>query len=121
MAVQEPQGVEQSGEEGDKTGGKAPRGAGSESLWQDEPEIERTNLDQHSFVDVGATLQMGAPHPAGIVGMREAAFDALGAHAEKALASLASNPSPVGLGSHRTYAWTTADSGLRSKGFPGDE
>src|SRR5262247_914904 len=65
-----------------------PGGAAAAQLPHQEAEIEGARVDQQPFEDVAMSAQVGAPHPAGVVDMRERPFHVLPAAAQQPLAAL---------------------------------
>ena len=59
-----------------------PRRAGAEQLAEDQAQIESSHVDQLPLEDVVVLAQMRAPHAAGVVAVREAAFYELAAPSE---------------------------------------
>ncbi len=51
-----------------------PRGACSQQAAEDQAQIESCNVDQLTLEDIVVLAQMRAPHAAGVVTVREAAF-----------------------------------------------
>ncbi len=69
----------------------------SDPLTHDEPQIEAARMDQDAFQDIRVTTQMRATHPAGVVEVRERAFDILAAAAHQAASPSAANPSAIAI------------------------
>ena len=63
------------------------RRALAEQLPHQNSEIEGARVDQQSFEDVPMPAQVSAAHPAGVVHVREGAFDVLTASTQEPLAS----------------------------------
>ena len=51
-----------------------PRGACAQQAAEDQAQIESCNVDQLTLEDIVMLAQMRAPHAAGVVAVREAAF-----------------------------------------------
>ena len=64
------------------------RCARSQQLAHDQAQVERADMDQLPLQNVAVPAQVCAPHAAGFVAMREAAFDQFTAPPQQALAVL---------------------------------
>src|ERR1700674_260935 len=73
------------------------RRAVADQVAHDEPEIEASRMNQQALEDIGVATQMRGAHPAGVVKMREGAFDPLASLAHQATAARATKPPPIGI------------------------
>ena len=89
------------------------RRAAADQVAHDEPKIEAARMNQQALEDIGVTAQMRAAHPAGVVEMREGAFDPLAALTHQAPAARATNPPPIGI--HRVRAAGSSDQSRRPR------
>lgn len=76
-------------------GGSDRRRTRTQQLTHDQAQVEAAYVDQLPLQNVLVSAQMGAPHAAGFIAMREAAFDQVTAPPEQALAVTASHPPPI--------------------------
>src|SRR5258708_23513667 len=95
-------GVQEVGEKQEKTSLTGPlkptRRPNSQASPQDQGQIETCNVNQQPFRDVLSTSQVDPAHTAGVVAVGETSFEDLATAAQQALAALAANPSPAGVG-----------------------
>ena len=74
-----------------------PARASAQQFAEDQAQVERRHMDQLPLEDVVMFAQVRAPHPAGIVTVREAAFHQFAASPEQTLPVVALYPPPIGL------------------------
>ena len=70
---------------------QAARRANADQLPEQHAEVEAREVNQEALQDIAMPAQMRAPHPAGLVGVRERTLDALATSAHQALAAGAPN------------------------------
>src|SRR6516164_4555935 len=87
-------------EHGDEPPLQPARRADADQLTQEEPEIEAARVDQQPLADVRVAAQVHTAHPAGLVEMREASFQALTAKPQQTQAACAANAPTIAV--HRS-------------------
>ena len=70
---------------------QAARRANADQLPEQHAEVDAREVNQEALQDIAMPAQMRAPHPAGLVGVRERTLDALATSAHQALAAGAPN------------------------------
>src|SRR5258708_23435990 len=74
---------------------QAARRPDADQMTHDEPEIESARMDQQSLEDVRVTPQMRPAHAAGVVEMRERAFDPFATLPHQAASPGPANPPAI--------------------------
>src|SRR6266705_6522812 len=91
------------------------RGALSQPLTHHQRQIECAKVDQHALENILPSSQVHAPHPSGLIGVREAAFQQLPPPPQQLFPPLPANPPPVAI--HRLlrfrFVFPTTPSAIR--------
>src|SRR4029077_19523853 len=80
------------GNHGRQTALKTPWRPDTDQVTHHEPKIEGPRMNRQALHDVRVAAQMGAAHGAGVIEMREGAFDPLAALAHQPAAPGSANP-----------------------------